>query len=236
MRFSSFPYYTFAMIKLREICLLAVVLVPAAGCKAYRERRALAVAADSARTDSIARAQQDSINRARPDYVVDSIFTPEEGLKRFRKTVPGDSATRLVGGSATREALVRRFVTALAKSDTNDLRAMVVHGREFADLYYMDSPYSHPPYQQQAGMAWTLIQNPSIGGLTRLLQKFGGKSIRYVSHKCDPKVEHEGKTTRYAGCLIVLVEPDGKEYTRRYFGSVIEIGGQFKFLSYSNQL
>ncbi|NBW66442.1 hypothetical protein EBR44_11865, partial [bacterium] len=121
------------MMKLREICLLAVVLVPAAGCKAYRERRALAVAADSARTDSIARAQQDSINRARPDYVVDSIFTPEEGLKRFRKTVPGDSATRLVGGSATREALVRRFVTALAKSDTNDLRAMVVHGREFAD-------------------------------------------------------------------------------------------------------
>jgi hypothetical protein len=220
----------------RQLLLILPVVLALGACKEYREQRAARIAADSVRRDSTERARQDSINRARPDYVIDSIFTPEEGLKRFRKTVPGDSATRLVGGSTSREALVRRFVTALAKNDTNDLRAMVVHGREFADLYYMDSPYSHPPYQQQAGMAWTLIQNPSIGGLTRLIQKFGGKPIKYVSHKCDPKSIHEGRTTRYAGCLIVLVEPDGKEYTRRYFGSIIEIGGQFKFLSYSNQL
>jgi hypothetical protein len=190
--------------------------------------------ADSARNDSLARARQDSVNRAQPGYVIDSILPPEEELRRFRAAFGGDSATSLVGGSQSRDALVKRFVHAVATRDTADLLAMVIHGREFADLYYPDSPYARPPYHQPPSFAWRLIQDPSTAGLTKLLQRLGGKPMTFVAERCDPKVAREGRTTRYAGCLVTVVAAAGDTVTKRYFGSIVERGGAFKFLSYTN--
>ncbi len=191
---------------------------------------------DSARADSVQRARQDSINRTLPGYVVDSIFPVDEELRRFRKARGGDSAVVFSGGSPSREALVRRFVTALAWSDTNEFRTMVVHGREFADLYYPVSVYSRAPYHQPPQLAWSLIQNPSAGGLKKLLRTMGGKPITYVGHRCDPKVFHEDRITRYAGCIVRIADAKGDTTTRLLFGSIVELGGVYKFLSYTNRL
>ena len=193
-------------------------------------------ARDSARAEDLRRAHQDSINRTLPGYVVDSIFPVDEELLRFRNALGGDSAVVFAGGSPSREALVRRFVTALATSDTNAFRAMVVHGREFADLYYPVSPYSRAPYHQPPQLAWSLIQNPSTDGLTKLLHRMGGTRVTYVSHRCDPRVLHEGPITRYAGCLVRIAGAKGDTTTRLMFGSIVELGGVYKFLSYTNRL
>jgi hypothetical protein len=193
-------------------------------------------ARDSARAEELRRARQDSINRTLPGYVVDSIFPVDEELRRFRKALGGDSAVVFSGGSPSREALVRRFVTALATSDTNEFRAMVVHGREFADLYYPVSPYARAPYHQPPQLAWSLIQNPSTDGLTKLLRTMGGKPISYVSHRCDPKVLHDGRITRFAGCIVRIADAKGDTTTRLMFGSIVELGGVYKFLSYTNRL
>jgi len=195
-----------------------------------------AAARDSARADSVQRARQDSINRTLPGYVVDSIFPVDEELRRFRKALGGDSAVVFSGGSPSREALVRRFVNALASSDTNEFRTMVVHGREFADLYYPVSVYSRAPYHQPPQLAWSLIQNPSADGLKKLLRTMGGKPITYVGDRCDPKVFHEGRITRYAGCIVRIADAKGDTTTRLLFGSIVELGGVYKFLSYTNRL
>ena len=195
-----------------------------------------AAARDSARADSVQRARQDSINRTLPGYVVDSIFPVDEELRRFRKALGGDSAVVFSGGSPSREALVRRFVNALASSDTNEFRTMVVHGREFADLYYPVSVYSRAPYHQPPQLAWSLIQNPSADGLKKLLRTMGGKPITYVGDTCDPKVFHEGRITRYAGCIVRIADVKGDTTTRLLFGSIVELGGVYKFLSYTNRL
>lgn len=195
-----------------------------------------AAARDSARADELRRARQDSINRTLPGYVVDSIFPVDEELRRFREALGGDSALVFSGGSPSREALVRRFVSALAASDTNAFRTMVVHGREFADLYYPVSPYARAPYHQPPQLAWSLIQNPSTDGLTKLLRTMGGKPITYVAHRCDPRELHEGRITRYAGCIVRIVDAKGDTTTRLMFGSIVELGGVYKFLSYTNRL
>ena len=216
-------------------CALVASATLVAGCDRNEEAFAASTPADSVRADSIARARQDSINRTLPGYVVDSILPVEEELRRFRAALPGDSATRFTGGSRSREALARRFVKALVANDTADLQAMAVRSREFADLYYPESPYTHAPYRQSPALAWSLIQNPSTSGLTRLVRRLGGKPMTYVAHKCDPKVAHEGRNTRYVGCLITIIDAEGKTVTKRYFGSIIERDGQYKFMSYTNQ-
>jgi hypothetical protein len=223
---------------MRPIRALTVILL-AIGTGACQDRTASAATltlSDSARADSIARAKQDSINRAQPGYVVDSIFPPEEELRRFRKAIGGDSVVSLSGGSPSKEALAQRFVRAVVASDTNDLRAMVIHIREFADLYYPESPFSHAPYHQPPAFAWAQIQDPSLRSLTRLVRKLGGKPMTFVGVLCDPKVAREGRNTRYTGCLVRVKEANGQILNRRYFGSIVERDGQFKFLSYTNAL
>ena len=205
-----------------------------AACDGSAARDAARTLPDSATADAIARGRQDSVNRAQPGYVVDSIFPPEVELRRFRSAFPGDSGTVLDGGSPSREALVRRFVKALSTNDISDLRAMAVHGREFSDLYYPESPYARPPYRQPVSFAWRMIQDPSGSGLSKLLTRLGGKPMTFVSEKCEPNPLHEGRTTRFSGCLVRVLGSNGDTATRRYFGSIIERGGQFKFLSYTN--
>jgi EAL domain-containing protein (putative c-di-GMP-specific phosphodiesterase class I) len=57
----------------------------------------------------------------------------------------------------------------------------------------------------------------------------------YVSHRCDPITVREGRNVRHAGCLLRLVDEKGDTVTKRYFGSIIERNGRYKFLSYTNQ-
>lgn len=222
-------------IAIGALALLLVAAVAATWFTTERRSPSAWAPADSLRADSLARARQDSVNRAQPGYVVDSILPVAEELRRFRAALPGDSAVALTGGSASREALVRRFVRALSANDTADLRLMAVRSREFADLYYPDSPYTHEPYRQSPALAWSLIQNPGTSGLTRLVRRLGGTPMRYVSHRCEPTVVHEGRNSRHTGCLVRLVDAAGDTVTKRYFGSILERDGRFKFLSYTNQ-
>lgn len=189
---------------------------------------------DSARTDSIARARQDSINRTLPGYVVDSIRPIEEELSRFRAAVGGDSATELAGGATSRAALVRQFIVALAAADTIELRRMMLTPREFADLVYPESPYTRPPYRQAPGLVWSQIESSGTTGLTRLLRRLGGQPLRYVAHVCRGQPQSQGANKIWQGCAVRMLNAVGQTVTARLFGSIIERDGEFKFVNYAN--
>lgn len=194
-----------------------------------------AVAKDSATNDSIARARQDSINRTLPGYVVDSILPVEEQLRRFRASIGGETVTSLQHGSASRDALVHRFMKAVVAADSVELRAMAVSAREFADLVYPESPNTRPPYQQDPALVWRTIQNPSESGFIRLVRRAGGVPVTLRSYRCDVKPASEGKNRLWGNCVLTLVGEKGDTSTHRFFGSILERGGQFKFMSYKNE-
>ena len=222
---------------MRLILIVFAVLV-AAGCSPQdiSPADARSSTADSVRADSIARARQDSIARATPGYVVDSLLPPDEDVRRFRAAMSRDSATAFVGGERTRDALVRRFVRSLAAADSNDLRRMVVTGREFVDIYYPGSPYAGGPYHQPVGFAWRMIQDPSGVGYRRMLGRLAGKRMAFAWERCEPRVLREGDVNRYTGCLVRIVDERGDSATKRLFGSIVSYRGQFKFLSYTNDI
>ena len=47
------------------------------------------------------------------------------------------------------------------------------------------------------------------------MKRVGGTPVRFVSERCDPRVLREGRTTRYAGCLV-RVSAAGTTVTKRY--------------------
>ena len=216
------------------LIITALLLVTACGTHESPPAESLAIRDDAVRADSLTDARQDSINRSTPGYVVDSLLPPEEEARRFRAAFPGDSATAFVAGEGNRDALVRRFIRSLAAVDTNDLRKMVVKGREFVDIYYPGSQYANGPYHQPVGFAWRMIQNPSVAGFTKLVRRLAGHPMTFVLERCEPKVLREGKVDRYTGCLVRIVDERGDSVTKRLFGSIVSYEGGYKFLSYTN--
>lgn len=193
------------------------------------------VARDSVVKDSLARARQDSINHTLPGYFVDSILPVEEQLRRFRAMVGGAPVTTLRNGSASRDALVRRFMRAVVAADSNELRAMAIDAREFADLIYPESPSTKPPYQQDPALVWRTIQNPSASGLKRLVRRAGGVPVRLASYRCEAAAAKQGRNILWSGCFLTLVGEKGDSSTHRFFGTIVEREGQFKFMSYKNE-
>lgn len=214
---------------------LLATLVAAAACASSNEKTEGQVAVDSVRADSIKRARQDSINRATPGYVIDSILPVEEEIRRLSNAIGGQPVTTLSGGSPSREALVRHFMKALAAGDSADLRAMGLTAREFADLVYPESPYTHAPYRQAPALVWNQIQNPSASGFTRLVRRLGNQPLQYLDHRCDTKPDRQGRNLLWTNCTIRLRGPNGDTSTHRLFGSIIERDSSFKIVSFRNE-
>ena len=190
---------------------------------------------DSVRADSLARAQQDSVNRATPGYVIDSVLPVEEELRRFRAAVGGSAVTEFQHASGSREELVRRFVRDLASRDTTDLRRAAISPREFADLIYPDSPNTRPPYRQSPGFVWMQISGQSTSGLTRAVARRANQQLTYLGHTCASSPELQGANRLWLRCAIRLASPAGDTTTERLFGTIVERDGRFKFVSYANQ-
>ena len=203
------------------------------GC--YDPAHAAAARADSSRSDSIARARQDSINRTLPGYVVDSARPISEEIRRFAVRVGGDPVTSFAHASASRETLIRRVVRDVARADSTDLAAAAITPREFIDLVYPSSPYTHRPYEQPPDLVWMQIASPSAAGYRRLLARRGGQAFTYVGHLCAGTPDRQGPNTLYVDCFITVRDPQNELIKQRWFGTIIERDGRFKILSYRNQ-
>jgi hypothetical protein len=214
----------------------AIVLSAGAACqRGVKPVDSVAIRADSIRRDSIARARQDSINRTLPGYVVDSIRPIEEEVRRFKSTLQGAPVETLQHASTSREALVKRIVSDVARRDSVDLAAAAVTPREFIDLVYPSSPYTHPPYRESPAIVWMQIANPSNSGYLRLFRRLGGQAFEYESHTCRDSAEHQGKNTLWLDCTIRVLNPQHETTTQRWFGTIIERDGRYKVMSFRNQ-
>ncbi|MEP6691121.1 MAG: hypothetical protein ABJD07_08180 [Gemmatimonadaceae bacterium] len=167
---------------------------------------------------------------------VDSAIGRDESLRRFRADL-ADRPTVLEGGETSRDALVHRFVAALATSDTPSLARMALTRAEFAYLFYETSPQSLPPYDLGAGLLWFQMQERNRAGIGRALKVLGGRRVTVSRYRCRPEPERQGDNLVWIGCTMRLggAVPDGITELP-LFGAVIERAGRFKFLSYSNKL
>jgi hypothetical protein len=190
---------------------------------------------DSLRTDSIARARQDSINRTLPGYVIDSARPIAEEIRRFAARVGGNPVRSFAHASSSHEALIRRVVRDVSRADSADLAAAAITPREFIDLVYPSSPYTHPPYEQPPDLVWMQIANPSAAGYRRLLARRGGQTFAYVNSSCTDRPEHQGPNTLFVNCGITVRDASNTEIKQRWFGTIVERNGRFKILSYRNQ-
>jgi hypothetical protein len=163
--------------------------------------------------------------------VIDSILPIGEAMRRFRSEHGATPRTSLQGGSTMRDELVRAFIRAVEENDTGALRAMVIDAAEFIALYYPISRYTREPYRQSPGFVWFQFEQHSQQGLTRVLDRFGGSSTGFAGYDCAAEPGRHGNTVLWENCRIRWRLHDRPV---RLFGTIIEVDGNFKFVSYTN--
>ena len=181
------------------------------------------------------RARQDSIVRARPGYIVDSIRPIEEEIRRFQATL-GERPSGFTNGAVTRSELVMKFVRAIEQNDTTGLTRLVVNRDEFGYLVYPSSPNAAPPYRQAPDLVWLMRSAGTGKASARLFARFGGRSIGFAGYSCPDGSINEGANTVWSGCVVRRAQSAGDTIALRMFGTIIERDGRFKFLSLSNGL
>jgi len=166
--------------------------------------------------------------------VVDSILPVAEHLKRFRATLNRQPDT-LSGASPSLDSLAKRWARAVAERDTAAFDAMVIDAAEFAWLYYPDSKMSKPPYEAPPGLLWGQILSSSNDGARAVLKVLGGRPIRVVGVQC-PTPTVEGVNRLYERCTVRVRSGNAAPQEGRYFGTVLEREGRFKFIGLANEL
>lgn len=162
--------------------------------------------------------------------VVDSIFPPEEAMRRFRAGL--HEVDSLSGGATSRDELVHRFVRAVETQDTAELRTLLINRAEFAYLYFPTSRFARPPLRTDPALLWFQMQMNSEKGIVRLLRRHGGADAGFRGHTCENAPVVEGENRLWERCTVRLA--DGGE--DRWFGTVIERGGRYKMVGYANGL
>ncbi|WP_353266734.1 hypothetical protein [Gemmatimonas sp.] len=165
---------------------------------------------------------------------VDSILPIDEQLRRFREGVP--VADTLQHGAASRDGLVREFLKAVSASDTLTLNRLALDRGEFAYLYYPTAAISKPPYEAPPQLLWGQILQASNDGLPRVLARAAGESLELSRVSCADSIVSEGENRLHNACTVTVRIGRGTPVESRWFGTIIERGGRFKFLGYGNSL
>lgn len=181
------------------------------------------------------RARQDSINRARPGYVVDSILPLDEDLLRFTADLPSQP-TQLDNGFASRDALVRGWIAAVERADSLTLIRLAVNRPEFALLVYPSSPYTRAPMRQSPAIVWRQLSDASIQGFRRTLGRLGGKPLGVTSWSCPEVAEIQGKNRIWRNCAVRRMRSPGDTVSQRLFGPIIERDGRYKFVTLASEM
>lgn len=185
------------------------------------------------RSDGVLIASRDSLIKT-PGYVIDSVFTPEENLRRFQATVVGPPPTRLTGGARSTDELLRRYWALLATGDTVNMSPLVVSRAEYAFLYFPESdegPNGMPPH-----IGWELIGRQSGRGLARALYHAQLAPAAVVRTECSDTPRKVGKSTMYGPCGVVIRREDGIERTVWVAKTLLERDGVHKLLGLQNDL
>lgn len=177
----------------------------------------------------------DSTTAARtPASVVDSVLPIDTLLRRFQSGL--DRPSGLVDGAPSREALARRYLEALSRSDTNALRRMHITRAEYAFLYFPASRMMKPPYELPPEVAWLLLSAESGKGLSSVLRRFGGQRLELETVRCPGEPLRDGLSVVWRDCVVGYRGEDNILTEQPLFAAILERAGQFKFFSYATPL
>ena len=138
-------------------------------------------------------------------------------------------------GEPSIDSLLEKFRQALVTNDKTLLRRLRVSEDEYRNLILPGSVEPGTPpgsYSEQASQYfWGILNGKSIYVEANLLHEFGGKDFAIDSVEYRKGVKKYRDYTAYKQ-LTVMVKHPGEEPESMKIGSIAEVDGKYKFISY----
>lgn len=145
------------------------------------------------------------------------------------------SSTKVQGGKASVQELVSELLAALAAQDRGALHRLRFNEAEYREVIYPGEVEIGKPFkkvtQQSSDFAWGMLNTKSLYYEVHLLSTLGGRRFSVVD------VKFAGGEKAFAGFhafkqLRLTVQGDDGQEAEIRTGSIGEVDGQYKFISF----
>lgn len=141
----------------------------------------------------------------------------------------------LSGGASSVDELLGKLLAALEANDRNALQALRVGEDEYRKVIMPGSVKPGQPPQKLSPAAdeyfWQSLNAKSLTGGQGLLSQFGGRRYQIKDVVWQKGIDQYAWYRCYDRLELTLVDDAGAEHVLNT-GSVAEVGGRFKFISY----
>ncbi len=148
---------------------------------------------------------------------------------------PPPAATELEHAAPSIDVLVDRFLAALSKKDRKSLQRLRVTKREYIDIIMpgtAEPGHTQRKYpEEKATYWWDTLNEKSLYSEIALLNGYGGQKYKVRDVSWAKGVQQFAGYTGYAQLRLVVEDDEGESHEIDT-GSVAEVHGRYKFVSY----
>jgi hypothetical protein len=163
-----------------------------------------------------------------------ALFLGMSGVRASDEAKPIPTV-RLEHAAPSVDKLIDDFVAAINDKDKARLRQLRVSQDEYVGVILSGSvePGGHRPHynQEEIEYLWGILNGKSIFAESNLIASFGGHHATVTEKEFRKGVHKYADYTAYKQLILTLKDDQGTEATMR-IGSIVELDGQFKFISY----
>ena len=153
--------------------------------------------------------------------------------------VPVSGEPRLKHGARTPEELVSTVLRAFSTGDTVALTDVLIDEREWKEYLYPEFSLHYPAAKDmRREVKEYLWQNHAMGSAKSLLKglaKLGGRTLRLESISYDDTLQRFASYQIHQGTVAGVVDAKGERSEITSLGSIVEMDGVYKLLSYRDR-
>jgi hypothetical protein len=139
---------------------------------------------------------------------------------------------RLHHAARSPEELVDRVLAAVEASDLATLTDLRVDEREHNELLWPEFPARNQ--NVQLAFAWANLNTRSHTNARRAISTWGGQELARTALRFERGIASYPTFELHNGTAVDAQTPDGREVELRFLGSLLELDGQWKVLSYKD--
>jgi len=151
-------------------------------------------------------------------------------------TVPGarpaTGERKLFHAAASIEDLVRQVLAAVEAEDMQGLTDLRIVEREHNELLWPE--FSAEDQNVQLDFAWDMLNTRSHTNQGRAIGTWRGKGLEFLAVRFERGIERYKTFAAHRGTVVTARTAAGEEVEVRFIGSILELDGQFKVVSYKD--
>jgi hypothetical protein len=144
-----------------------------------------------------------------------------------------EGTSRLSNACDSIEDLGKQVLEAVYNKDIERLKAMAISAKEYENYIWPQSPISKiKKWQEKYDFIWNQQFSKSSLSLRQMLARYGGRQYALVRVRFEDDTTDHTIYKAHRDARLIVRNPEGKEVELNLFGSIVEMDGQFKIMSF----